>query len=280
MGTTRKMVLAVAAALCGAAALAASDAAEAADFGYDDYAAVLKTYVDDQGMVNYKGLKADLQHLLAYTARLETLDPKTYEAWSEKAKIAFWINAYNGLTLKAILDHYPIQSSFGRSLIYPKNSIRQIAGVWTDITFPVMGKPITLDAIEHKVLRAKFTEPRVHLALVCAALGCPSLRNEPYAAERLDEQFDDQTRKFAHDPKKFRTDYRGRRVYLSPIFKWFGEDFVKTYGTTARYEGFSEKERAVLNYFRKFLKVRQRGFLASGQFSIRYLSYDWSLNEQ
>jgi hypothetical protein len=249
-------------------------------FSYDDYAVALKAYVDDGGMVNYKGLKADPARLDAFGAALAALDPKTFEAWSDAEKIAFWANAYNALTLKAISHHYPIKASFGKSLLYPKNSIRQIPGVWTKLRFVVMGREMTLDEIEHKELRAKFDEPRIHMALVCAAMSCPPLRNEPYVAERLDEQFADQARRFLARKDRFRIDREKRTVHLSAIFKWFGGDFVKKYGTADAFEGHSDADRAVLNYTAGILPEDDARFLRSAKLSISYLDYDWTLNEQ
>ncbi len=104
-------------------------------FDYSDFAEALKINVDDSGMVNYKKLKAEPQKLRAFITELGNLDRKDFEKWSDNEKIAFWLNAYNALTLKAIIDNYPIKSSFFKSRIYPKNSIRQIAGVWDKINF-------------------------------------------------------------------------------------------------------------------------------------------------
>jgi len=106
---------------------------ESPAFDYVDYAGVLKTFVDKKAMVNYRGLKAQSQQLEAYVSAFGRLDRSRYEEWSEKDQIAFWLNAYNGLTLKVIIDNYPIKSSFFKSRIYPKNSIRQISGVWDKI---------------------------------------------------------------------------------------------------------------------------------------------------
>jgi len=254
--------------------------AMAAPFSYDEYGKALKTYVDDHGMVDYKGLKADRKALDEFASAVSRLDPKLCDGWNEREQIAFWINAYNALTLQAIIDRYPIEASLLKSLVYPKNSIRQIPGVWDKLTFPVMGKDITLDGIEHATLRAQFNEPRIHVALVCAAMGCPPLRNEPYVGSKLDAQLDDQATKFLKDPKKFRIDPDNSKVYLSSIFDWFGEDFIKTYGTNAEFQGFSEKERAVLNFIGRYARPAGRAYLLKGGFAIEYLKYDWSLNEK
>ncbi len=245
-----------------------------------DYGEVLGTYVNDKGMVNYKELKVQPRKLDTFIHSLAETDRKDYAKWTDKAKIAFRINAYNALTLKAVIDNYPIKSSFFRALRFPKNSIRQIPGVWDELKFTVMDKPITLDGIEHDILRKRFNEPRIHMALVCAAMGCPPLRKEPYTAESLDAQLDDQTIRFLGNSRKFRIDREQRTVYLSSIFKWFGDDFVKTYGTDEKFSGYSDSERAVLNFLNGFLKPNDKAFLEKGGYSIDYLDYDWSLNEQ
>lgn len=270
----------VLAAVFGVLPLGAALGSTAWAFGYGDYAIVLRTYVNDRGMVNYKGLKADGKSLNAFTAAMENLDPQAYDKWTEKEKIAFWINAYNALTLKVIITHYPIQPSFLASLRFPKNSIQQIPGVWDKLRFGVMGRKMTLDEIEHETLRKEFNEPRIHMALVCAAMGCPSLRNEPYTGDQLEAQLDDQTYRLLQNPLKFRIDQGGGRVYLPSIFKWFGKDFVKTYGTDRKFAGHDEAEGAVLNFVSQHLEGEERRYLATGGYDIEYLDYDWSLNEQ
>jgi len=251
-----------------------------AEFSYDPYADLLGKYVDERGLVDYQGLKADRGALDAFAGSLARLSTREYGRWNESQRVAFWINAYNALTLVAILEHYPIKASFAGSLLFPKNSIRQIPGVWDKLQFVVMGKPMTLDDIEHRTLRKEFDEPRIHVALVCAAMGCPPLLNEPFVGERLDAQLDGQARRFLNNRKRFRIDREQGRVYLSPIFKWFGKDFVKSYGTDDKFSGHSEAQRAVLNFVSKYLSEEDRTYLSTGKFSIGYLDYGWSLNEQ
>jgi hypothetical protein len=249
-------------------------------FSYADYATVLRTYVNGQGMVDYKAMLAHRQKLDAFASALGKLEPRVYAQWSEKDQIAFWINAYNALTMEAILTHYPIQSSWFKSLVFPQNSIGQIPGVWDKLQFIVMGRKATLDQIEHEILRKQFNEPRIHLALVCAAMGCPPLRNEPFIGSQLDEQLDDQARRFLSNPKMFRIEVSQGQVYLSPIFKWFGEDFVRTFGTDKELLGHGPAERAVLAFISRYLGAGDREYLAKGKYEVKYLDYDWSLNEQ
>ncbi len=251
-----------------------------AGFSYDGYAKTLSAHVDGQGIVNYTGLKAYRKGLDAFVSSLATLDPELFGKWSDKEKIAFWINAYNALTLRVIIDNYPIKASFFSALRFPQNSIRQIKGVWDEIQFPVMGRNMTLDNIEHDTLRSQFDEPRIHVALVCAALGCPPLRNEPYISAKLESQLDDQARRFFKDPDKFRVDREEGQVYLSSIFTWFGGDFVKAYVSGTGFGGKGETERAVLNFASKYLDRDEKSYLEKGGYSISYLPYDRSLNEK
>jgi hypothetical protein len=231
-------------------------------------------------MVDYKAMLDDRQKVDAFASALGKLEPKVYDRWSEKEQIAFWMNAYNALTLEAILTHYPIESSWLKSMIFPPNSIRQIPRVWDKLQFVVMGRKATLGQIEHEILRRQFNEPRIHMALVCAAVGCPPLRNEPFIGSQLDEQLDNQASRFLSNPKKFRIEVSQGRVYLSPIFKWFGEDFVRTFGTDREFPNHTPSERAVLNFISRYLRTSDREYLANGKYEVKYLEYDWSLNEQ
>jgi len=246
---------------------------------YADYSDVLKTFADDRGIVDYGKLKANRQKLDAFARTLAAVDPQQYESWSQRDKIAFWINAYNALTLKAIVDHYPIMPGFLQSLRFPRNSIRQIPGVWDKLRFTVMGRKRTLDEIEHDILRTRFSEPRIHMALVCAAMGCPPLRQEPYTGSQLEAQLDDQTRRFLGNPDKFRIDRDRARVYFSPIFKWFAKDFAKNFSTD-KFSRHTESEASVLQFVHSYLPPTDRAYLEQGDYGISYLPYDWSLNER
>jgi len=249
-------------------------------FDHSDYAAVLNTYVDDKGMVSYRGLKAHPEKLLSYVRAIAAVPRSRYNRWDANTKIAFWLNAYNGLTLKAIINHYPIKASFFKSRIYPKNSIRQISGVWDKLTFDVMGRKLTLEKIEHRILRVEFNEPRIHMALVCAAMSCPRLRNEPYLGDRLDEQLDDQSRTFLGHPEKFRIDRDRDTVRLSPIFKWFDEDFARKHGSSKAVGRHKKKTSSVLRFVAEHLEGADKSYILAGRYRVKYLDYDWSLNEQ
>jgi hypothetical protein len=274
-------VLACLIVLAGAHRHAHAASADAPAYSYEGYATLLKEYVSDQGLVKYAELKANRAGLDAFVSSLSDLDTTVYDAWDDKAKIAFWCNAYNAITLKYILDNYPItKGSWANSLRFPANSIRQISGVWDTLVTPVLGKDMTLEGIENDILRGQFKEMRIHMAIVCASIGCPYLRNEPYMGDRLEQQLDDQARRFMSNPDKFRIDREKGAVYLSPIFDWFGKDFVDTYTPVSGFADFSAVERAVLSFVSRYVSAMDSEYLSTGQYSVRYLDYDWSLNEQ
>jgi hypothetical protein len=145
----------------------ASSTAATPSFDYSGYAVVLKTYVNSEGMVHYKALKGERQELDSFITSLGRLEASQFNGWSEKEKIAFWINAYNAITLQSIINNYPIKKTFPASLQFPLG-IRHIAEVWKEKTHLVMNKKISLDDIEHEKLRKQFNEPRqIHIALAC-----------------------------------------------------------------------------------------------------------------
>jgi len=251
------------------------------DHSHSIYDSLLKRYVHN-ARVDYRGFIASSEEFNTYLKQLGSVAESDYANWSRDEKLAFWINAYNAFTIKAIVDHYPISRSLSLvSLLFPKNSIRQIEGVWDTLRFRAAGRMVTLDEIEHEILRKRFKEPRIHFAIVCASLGCPDLRNEAYRGDTINEQLESQAMEFVNNPQKgVRIDPANRTVKLSEIFKWFGEDFIHEYGNTGLFKNGNEKERAVLSFVRKHLRSQeQRQFLEGNYFKISYLDYDWSLNE-
>jgi Protein of unknown function, DUF547 len=241
--------------------------ASSAPLSYADYGTVLRTYVNADGLVDYPALQANPQVLKDFIVQLGSVSPDTYVAWSKNEKIAFLINAYNAITLESIVNQNPL-----------KGSIKDIFGVWNFRKHTVMGRSLTLDNIEHDILRKDFQEPRIHAALVCAAISCPPLRQEPYTGENLDKQLDDQVRKWLSS-QGLRIDRTQNRVSVSSIFKWFGEDWQKTYAANDKFVG-NEKERAVLNFISNYVSPEDKNYLEQGDYKLEYLNYDWLLNKQ
>ena len=239
-------------------------------FSYEPYADILSTYVNQQGFVDYLGLQANRQLLDQFNDSLAAVDSATYESWTEADQIAFWINAYNSLTLKSIINQSPL-----------KDSIKDIVGVWRIKKHAVLadGKTFTLNNIEHDVLRADFNEPRIHVAINCASFSCPDLRTEPYTGDQLDDQLDQQVNRFLTNPKGLRIDREANIVYLSKIFEWFGEDWKPSYEVDSGFTG-NQNEQAVLNFISGYLGADDQVYLIEGNYQVKYMDYDWSLNDQ
>jgi len=235
---------------------------------YSPYAEVLATYVDADGLVDYEALQANRATLDEFVASLGAIAPSEYARWSEADRIALLINAYNAFTLQSISDTDPIA-----------DSIRDIPGVWRGREFAIVGSERTLDAIEHGILREEFNEPRIHYALVCAAVSCPPLLDEPYEGDRLDAQLDERARTFLSGEHGLQIDRAAGRVYLSSIFDWFGEDWEQAYPAPDKYEGKTD-ERAILGSIAEYLDSDANDYLEAGDYSVKYLDYDWSLNSQ
>lgn len=205
------------------------------------------------GRVDYAGLRRDPRALDAWLGAAARVDEAEFKAWPKPERLAFLINLYNAATLRLILDQYPLAS------------IRKIGPVWDPNkawklpVVRVFGRTATLNEIEHELIRPVFKEPRVHFALVCAAKGCPPLRSEAYSGAKLEAQLEDQARRFLGQPEKNRADVSAKAARLSPIFKWYMEDFG---GSPA----------SVLRYLKRWLPVED-------SWAVQWTDYDWSLNE-
>lgn len=227
---------------------------------------VVKQYVDTDGGVDYAGLKQD-QALAPYLEYISHVDPASL---SEDGQVAFWINVYNATTLDLIASNYPTPSILRlapRGIFGFRFHLPKVNDVFRSTEATVGGTRISLNDIEHEILRKDFDEPRIHFALVCAARSCPPLRNEAFTAALLDAQLGDQGRIFLHDTFKNQVGDQEETIKLSKIFKWFIEDFG---GTDTSLQAF------LAPYFEG--EVRQK--LENGGYRIGYLRYDWSLNKQ
>ena len=238
-------------------------AAQAA-FDHGAFDALLRAHVRG-GMVDYDAF-ARAPEFQRYLASLAGFDPT---ALPERERLAFWINAYNAYTIRLIVRHEEresirnINKTFGLVKAY---------GPWKEKLAVVGGRTYGLDEIEQGIIRPRFREPRIHFALVCAAMGCPPLRSEAYAGARLDAQLDDQARTFLlRSPTKNRVDAASRTVYLSPILVEF-RDYIEDFGGSRDAVG-----RFVALYHPPGL---ERALLETGGFRVVTTAYDWTLNSQ
>lgn len=216
------------------------------------------------GDFDYAGLKADRARLDAYVAALEKVKPTEFAALSKKEQFAFWVNAYNAWTVKRVVDAYPIQSI--KALGDEKASVWDRELVPLGKLAPKLGKEkLTLNDVEHKILRAGFADPRVHAAVNCASKGCPALRAEAYTAAKLDAQLDEQVKAWLADATKNRFDRAQNRADVSQIFEWFADDFAKDGGAAA--------------WIAKYRPADAEWLRAKPGPKVAFRPYDWALND-
>jgi len=212
-------------------------------FDHSIWNVLLQRHVNDNGDVDYKGFKKDVNILESYLSMFS--DHMPTETWNRNEVLAYWINAYNAFTVKLIIVNYPT------------NSIKDIKDPWGMRFFKLGEKWYNLSEVEHKILR-KMDEPRIHFAINCASFSCPKLLNTAFTATNLEAQLEAVTSNFINDPT--RNKITGNSAELSQIFKWFKKDFT-TQGN-------------LITYLNKYADTK----LASSA-KIGYLKYDWSLNE-
>jgi len=249
---------------------------------HDKCADTLNTFVNAQGMVDYKRLRRKRYELGLLLEELGKLDPSEYDSWPQADKIAFWINTYNLHKLKVVVDNYPITPTSRILAVYwgPLN-VRHVEGKIAEHKFLVMDEQFTLAEIERRFFRGGFDDPRIFFALTSASLSSPPLRNEPYYGDRLDEQLDDQVRRFLSNPLAFSLDRGKRRVYLSAMFELssHGKEFAEKFATDKKFKDHPPTTRAALNFITDYISQNDVSFLELGNYSVKYMKHDWTIND-
>ena len=202
---------------------------------------LLSRHVSNTGAVDYPGFLREMDDLNAYLATLARETPGS--SWSQEETLAYWINAYNAFTIKLILDNWPVKS------------IREIEEPWDQTFITLDGQQYSLNQIEHEIIRPNFDEPRIHFALVCAAVSCPPLATTAYSARQLDRQLEERTNAFINNEEFNVTQEEVVRV--SPLFDWYAEDFGD-----------------VTAFLNRYLRTD----IPAGK-QLYFLEYDWALND-
>ncbi len=242
-----------------------------AQFNHGIWDELLKAHVQviDGGKasrVDYNRMLRDRSRLQTYLGQIAAIDRATFEAWGQDEQLAFLINTYNAWTVELILDEHPL------------NSIRNIGflpgAAWRRNIVSLFGEQVSLDDVEHGMIRGwqRYNEPRIHFAVNCAAIGCPALRAEAYQGDRLEQQLEDNTQLFLADRQRNHLD--GDTIYISRIFDWYEEDFERGWGGVNSVQEFLVRYDDVLG-----LSGEERIALLSGEIRLRYLRYDWGLND-
>lgn len=266
-------------AFLAAGLLTCAGAARAQGFDHSAWDRVLKQYVNEEGRVDYAALRANRADFDAYIAQIAARSPESHPQEfiarkagdgkpypSREAQLAYWINAYNALTIRGIIDNWPTKSVRDLGFLF---------GFFRRSDYTVGGKTVSLNYIEHDVIRKQFNEPRIHFALVCASLGCPKLRREAYVRERLEAQLEDGARYFLNEPRNLTVDAARGRVTLSKIFDWYAGDFEKY----VKARGPGKTGSPILDYVLQYASEANRAaILALKSPKISYADYSWEIN--
>ena len=229
--------------------------AEGTVFSHDLFDQVLQEHVNENGQLNYTKLKANPAKFEAYLDLLAVANPTE---WSYNEQLVFWINAYNAVVIKGVIDHYPTTSV---------RKVKLFRGFFYRLKFQVAGETYTPNQIEHGIIREEFVDPRAHFALVCASTSCPPIGNRAFSAETIEESLETVTFNFIRNPAQVRIDRANGEVYVSKIFKWYEDDFKEGYDGTA-------------DFLADYLPSEDAEYLLSTDVRFRYLDYDWTLNDQ
>ena len=255
------------------AALATSFCAFALDHSHkawDDLLGKHVRYLQDgnASQVDYAGFSADRAALKAVLDDYQKVTRAEFDAWSKPQQQAFLINAYNAFTVEKILTRYP-----------KIGSIREFGSVfgnpWKDKFFTLFGQPAYLDQIEHEILRKEgvYDEPRVHVAVVCASIGCPMLPRDAFTADKLESQLEAGMKRFLSDRSRNRFNPQTRKLEVSKIFDWYGKDFEKGH------KGYASVKATMARYAGELAdKPEDRAFVRGEKAEVSFLDYDWLLN--
>ncbi len=255
-------------------ALATNAAAQGFDHGHAAWNELLGKHVKpiSNGLAtqaDYKGFARDRESLKTYLASLSAVAPAEYAKWSKAQQYAFLANAYNAFTIEKILTRYPNLKSI-------RDFGKVIGNPWKDRFFTLLGEKKHLDGIEHDTMRAPgaFDDPRVHVAVNCASIGCPMLGTRALTAATLEAQLDELFLRFMSDRTRNRYNPQTKALEISSIFDWYGKDFEqghKGYKSVADVGAKFAEQLADAPADRQLLKEKQA--------PIKFLEYDWSLND-
>jgi Protein of unknown function, DUF547 len=261
--------------LVAAFAVLAATAFAQFDHSHKSWEDLLKKHVTyiangNASQVSYKGFAQDRAALKTYLDSISAVPEATYKSWNKNQQLTFLINAYNAYTVELILTKYP-----------NLKSIRELGGTfskpWSIKFIKLFGKDVHLDNIEHHMIRADgvFNDPRIHVAVVCASIGCPMLRNEAFTPEKLDAQLEDSMKRFLSDKSRNRYSAESKKLEVSKIFDWYKKDFVKGH------KGFSSLEVTLGKYADQLADdPATRAEIKAGKVAISHLDYDWNLNDK
>ncbi|OQA51326.1 MAG: hypothetical protein BWY44_01125 [Candidatus Omnitrophica bacterium ADurb.Bin292] len=237
--------------------------------GHAVWRSFLHQFVNENGDVNYAGVKRNpalLNDYLAFIAAQNPVDVKTL--WPREKAMAFWINAYHAGVIKIVVDHYPARS------------LNQISSAWDITVIHVGAEQYSLNQIRNQILMKTYRDEKIHLALSCGARGCPRLDRDPFTDANVEGKLFLATREFLNDPARVEIIPGKKTIRLSRIFKWYGADFNLDFGTPERIGKFSREEMSILSFLIYYSEDLQKiEFLEEGRYKIKYMPFDPELND-
>lgn len=250
-----------------------SSCAAYADFDHSSWDNILNKHVTmtnggKASVVNYAGMQNDKAKLASYLDATSKVSQSAFNQWSKDEQLAFLINVYNAGTVDLVLTKYP-----------NIKSIKDIGGMfgspWKQNFIPLLGKTRSLDDIEHNLIRGskRYNDPRIHFAVNCASIGCPALLDDAFTGKKLDKQLEQVTSRFLADSSRNRL--KGNTLEISPIFKWYKEDFATNWRGTNDLAGFVGRYSQSLG-----LNNAQAAALKQGKIKISYTNYNWNINKK
>jgi hypothetical protein len=242
-------------------------------FDYSAWDAFLKKNVNEVGEVDYQSISKDPKELNDCLAIFAAANPQEITSWPREEALAFWLNTYHGVLIKLVVENYPI------------TSVQKIPSFWGITSFH-FGKRVkdqsqySLNDIRATNLIGVYRDEKIHLALSVAAKGGPKLMREAFTGPKVEGQLFLLTRQFVTDPAYVDITPGRKKIRISKIFKWYGNDFKLDFGTSESRGKFSESDNAVLSFLTYYLEDEAKGeYLQEGKYKIEYPAFDWSLND-
>ncbi len=242
----------------------------APEFDHLPWDRVLKEFVTETGRVDYAALKANSADLDRYAAQLAARSPVSHpeEFPTRNSQLAYWINAYNALVMKGVIEKWPIKSVLDIGFLPHSFFWRK--------KFFVGGEKYTLNTIEKDMLRQKLAEPRIHFALACASNSCPRLQRVAYSPENTERLLEEAARFFINEPRNLKIEASQNRVTVSRIFTWYRKDFENY----VRARNISGNGNLLLDYVRLYAnETNRRALDALRKPRVEAFHYDWGIND-
>ncbi len=249
--------------------LATTGGAVAQQTNYSEYDRLTRKYINAQGLVDYKGLKSELPAMKTFIDQISAVSPESHSQLFPDGgeQLRFWMTAYNAWVMYIAASEYP-----------SKGALWNFVGLFRNRDIKLGGRDSSLEELEHKIIRARYKEPRIHFYINCAAISCPPLWQGAIAPGKTWDVLDKSAKRFINDPRNVKFDPATKKLQLSKIFDWFKDDFL-TYLKDKK--GIAQPH--ISQYILMYLDGPTRAALEKtpvGEISVSYFSYNKSLNEQ